>query len=73
MYSVAVCLSLPRILSQVQWRLLSMVTRYDVQVGGGQAIFERKYIFQFVSTIQVNLEAKIMESAYLYVIFHLKH
>ena len=44
------------------------------QVAGGQAIFEWKYMFfQLLSTIKVNLIAKIMQSAYLCVIFHVKH
>ena len=29
--------------------------------------------FQFLSTIKVNLVAKIVQSAYLCVIFHVKH
>ena len=29
--------------------------------------------FQFLSTLKVNLVAKIMQSAYLCVIFHVKH
>ena len=37
--------------------------------------FGSKYMFfiQFRTTIKVNLEAKIMQSAYLCVIFHVKH
>ena len=41
---------------------------------GGQAICEWKYMcFQLFSTIKVNHVAKIMQSAYFWVIFHLKH
>ena len=41
---------------------------------GGQAICEWKYMFfQLFSTIKGNLVAKIMQSAYFWVIFHLKH
>ena len=44
------------------------------QVAGGQASFGGKYMFfKLFSTIQVNLVAKIMQSAYLCVIFHVKH
>ena len=43
-------------------------------VAGGQANSGWKYMFsQFFSTIKVNLVAKIMQSVYLYVIFHVKH
>ena len=43
-------------------------------VGGGQAIFEYKYMFfQLFSTIKVNLVAKVIQSAYLCVTFHPKH
>ena len=41
---------------------------------GSRAIFEWKYMFfQLFSTIKVNVVAKIMQSAYLCVIFHVKH
>ena len=44
------------------------------QVTGGQANFGGKYMFfQLLSTIQVNLVAKITQNAYLCVIFHVKH
>ena len=44
------------------------------QVAGGQANSGWKYMFfQPLSTIKVNLVAKIMQSAYLCVIFHVKH
>ena len=42
-------------------------------VAGGLAIFGWKYMFfQIPLTTKVNLEAKIMQSAYLRVIFHVK-
>ena len=42
-------------------------------VAGGQDIFGWKYMFfQLLSTIKVNLLAKIMQSPYLCVIFHVK-
>ena len=52
-----------------------MVTRFDVEVAGGQANFGWKFMFffQLLSTIKVNIVAKIMQSAYLSVIFHVKH
>ena len=51
-----------------------MVTRHDVKGTGGQANFGWKYMFfQLLSTTKVNLVAKIMQSAYLCVIFHVKH
>ena len=41
---------------------------------GSRSIFELKYMFfQLFFTIKVNLIAKIMQSAYLCVIFHVKH
>ena len=44
------------------------------QVAGGQVIWGRKYIFfQLPSTIKTNLVSKIIQSAYLCVIFHVKH
>ena len=44
------------------------------QVVGGQANFGLKYMFfQLLSTIRVNLEAKIMHSGYLCVTFRVKH
>ena len=50
-----------------------MVTRYDVISRGGQDNFKWKYMFfQLLSTIKVNLVAKIMQSAYLCVIIHVK-
>ena len=40
----------------------------------GQAILGWKYVFfQLLSTIKANLVAKIMRSAYLFVIYHVKH
>ena len=48
-----------------------MVTRYDVKVTGGQANFGWKK--QLLLTITVNLTAKIMQSAYLCVIFRVEH
>ena len=42
------------------------------KVAGGQANFGWKYMFFQLSTIKVNLVAKIMQSAYLCVIVHVK-
>ena len=51
-----------------------MVTRYDVISSRWSSQFEWKCMFfQLLSTIKVNLVAKIMQSAYLCVIFHVKH
>ena len=51
-----------------------MVTRYDVISSRWSSQFWVKiHFFQFLSTIKVNLVAKIMQSAYLCVIFHVKH
>ena len=52
----------------------SMVTRYDVIRRRGSIHFlgERTCV-QLFSTIKVNHVAKIMQSTYLSVIFHLKH
>ena len=50
-----------------------MVTRYDVISRGGQDNFKGKYMFfQLLSTIKVNLVTRIMQSAFLCVIFHVK-
>ena len=53
-----------------------MVTRYDVVSSRPvvKPIFgENTCFFQLSSTLKVNLVAKIVQSAYLCVIFHLKH
>ena len=51
-----------------------MVTRYDVISSRWSSHFGVKiHVFQLLSTIKVNLVAKIMQSAYLCVIFHVKH
>ena len=51
-----------------------MVTRNDVISNRWSSQLKRKYLlFQLLSTIKVNLVAKIMQSAYLCVIFHVKH
>ena len=73
-FSVDVRLSLARILRKVQWWSVSMVTRYDVISSRGSNHFERKcmFFFQLFSTIKVNLVAKIMPSAYLCIIIHVK-
>ena len=43
-------------------------------VAGGQADFGLKHMFfQLLSTIKVNLAAKLVQSVYLCVIFHVKH
>ena len=67
-FSVAVRSSL------VMVSCVAMVKKYDVISINDQANFKWKYMFsQLFSTIKVNLEAKIMESAYLCVSFHVKH
>ena len=72
-FSVDGRLSLARSLRKVQWWSVSMVTRYDVIRSRWSSRFERKCIFlQLFSTIKVNLVAKIMQSAYLCVIVHVK-
>ena len=48
-----------------------MVTRYDVVSSRWSSHFWVKYMF--ILTIKVNFVAKIMQSAYLCVIFHVKH
>ena len=51
-----------------------MVTRYDDISRGCQAIFGWKYIFfQLLLTIEASLVAQIMQSAYLCVVFNVKH
>ena len=59
---------------RVQWWSVSMVTRYDVISSRWSSHFERKcmFFFQLFSTIKVNLVAKIMQSAYLCIIIHVK-
>ena len=59
MFSAAVRSSLARILSQVQWWSVSMVTRYDVNVV--KLFLSESTCFQL---FQVNLVAKTMHSAY---------
>ena len=72
MFSVAV-LSLPaRILSQFQWRLVSMVTRCDVISRRWSSHFWVK-VHVFSTFFNNNLMADIMQSVYLCVIFHGKH
>ena len=70
------CSFIPRtlVLSQVQWWSVAMVTGYDAISSRWSNQFGWKYMFfQLLSTIKVNLVAKIMQSAYLCVIFHVKH
>ena len=44
------------------------------QVTGDQANFGGKYMFfQLLSTIEVNLVARITQNAHLCIIFHVKH
>ena len=51
-----------------------MVMRYDVISSRWSSQFWVKILFfQLLSTIKVNFVAKIMQSAYLCVIFHAKH
>ena len=51
-----------------------MVTRNDVISNRWSSQLKGKYLlFQLLSTIKVNLAAKIMQSAYLCIIFHVKH
>ena len=65
MFSVAVRWILARILSEVHWWSVSMVTRYDVISRRWSSHFWVKvHVFSTFSTIKVNLVAKIMHSAY---------
>ena len=51
-----------------------MVTRYDVISSRWSSQFwVKRHVFQLLLTIIVNLVAKIMQRAYLCVIFHVKH
>ena len=51
-----------------------MVTRNDVISNRWSSQLKGKYLlFQLLSTIKVNLVAKIMQSAYLCIMFHVKH
>ena len=44
------------------------------QVEGSQAIFELRFMFfELLSKIKENRVAKVMHSAYLYVLCHVKH
>ena len=53
---------------------VAMVTGYDVISSRWSSHFWLKiYVFQLLSTLKVNLVAKMMQSAYLCVLFHLKH
>ena len=73
-FSVAVRSSLAQILRRVCWCSVAMVTRFDGISSRWSSQFGVKlYFFQLLSTIKVNLVAKIMQSAYLCVIFHVKH
>ena len=73
-FSVTVRLSLARILRQVQWWSVSMVTRYDVISSRWSSHFEWKcmFFFNFFNNKRKNVVAKIMQSAYLRVIIHVK-
>ena len=73
-FSVDGRLSLARILRQVQWWSVSVVTRYDVINSRWSSHFEWKcMVFSHLfATIKVNLVAKIMQSAYLCDIIHVK-
>ena len=73
-FSAAVRLSLAHILKQVHWWAVSIITIYDVVSRMWSSHFKPRYtFFQFLSTIIVNLVHTIVQSAYLYVIFHVKH
>ena len=73
-FSVAVRSSLAQILRQVWWWSIAMVTKYDVTSSRWSSQFWVKILFfQLLSTIKVNLVAKILQSAYLCVIFHVNH
>ena len=67
--------SLARILIHVRWWSLSMVTRLwrHKQQMVNYYIWWKYMFFQLLSTTKTNLVAKIMEIAYLCVIFHFKH
>ena len=71
-FSVAVRSFLAQILRRV---LLAIVTRHEV-IGSrwsSQFSVKKTGFFQLLSTMKVNLVANIMQGAYLYVIFHVKH
>ena len=69
MFSVAVRSSLARILSQVQWWSVSMVTKYYVIRRRWWSHFEWKLMFfQLFSPKKVNLVAKTMQSAQLHIL-----
>ena len=71
MFSVAVRSSLARILSQVQWWSVSMVTRYYVIRRSWWSHFEWKLMFfQLFSTKKVNLVAKTVQSAQLHILYY---
>ena len=53
---------------------LVMVSCYGFEIAGGQANFWWKFMFfQLLSTIKANPVAKIIQTVYLCVIFHVKH
>ena len=74
MFLVSIRSSLECIFSQVQWWSVSMVTRYDGLGSRWSSRFWVKvHVFQLFWTIELNPVAKIMQSAYLCIIFHVKH
>ena len=66
-FSVAIRLFLARILRQVKWWSVTMVSRYDASV----FVFEWVF-FQHLSGIKVKLVDEMMQNTYLCVILHVK-
>ena len=52
-----------------------MVASYNIISSRGSSYLwvKRRVFFLLLSTLKVNIVAKIMRSAHLYVIFHVKH
>ena len=72
-FSVAVPSFLPYILRQVQWWAVAMVTRYVISSRWSSHFLVKVHVLSTFATIKVTVVAKIMQSAYLFVIFHGKH
>ena len=50
-----------------------MVTRYVISSRWSSHFLVKVHVLSTFSTIEVTVVAKIMQSAYLFVIFHVKH
>ena len=73
-FLVSVRLSFVRILRQVCWWWVTMVTKYDVMGSKWSSNFWVKmHVFHLVSTIKAKPVDKMKESTYLCVISHVKH